>query len=857
MKQAYFAALDRHQAQHLPHGGSGLFHPIKGHLQLAVTGEIRPCAASAGVSYEELSALIPLVGYEPPGPDNHANQNGSGLNGSLSQKKAPVSLALLQTQAAGRVLSHGTLAPASEGVPSHSFTHVLLDVPTTLDAHQAIQTWGSEQWQCSAADGLGQLSDSLFPPVSDELDDKTFTLFLKETQTKELFQFVLAAMLETNEDTQIFVAAPSEIVAACIYGLTRALPSPILDTITFSTYEHDPLKCPARIVGTIPSSEGKELPPSCHDGAGVGINYFTGTKTSIDMDIPYVEFAVQVLASGNVGPLDDFRATWQRLGIKDGSLLDVVYRLGRGPDAITKVEAVKALQDSSLAAWVSPRPEYQKLFLDWSLEDIDFATNTFPRVVTALRQKSDHLTRIAGTIREAGLAAVNAGDLTKTRCALEVLLPMVSPASGSSIWGEILQKQSDPDALSWDMRTYLLPKLARLRPLTVGQTPDADMARWLRIPADKLSSLLSMSLSQGYQITTCLEMLQGGGENLQTVAHALAGNQQMAMTVLQQLLNTAEGKSTAHELFGKLLSEAPSPSWLLDVMKLEPPVPASFLNHCLGTALDHGVQAIDPIPFVKQHGTALLERLGGQGNLDRLAGQLLEGQAGELLGDAALRSFFMGLENKQGLSGTVEERLRAMLKVHRYFEQPTVRPDQLEAVAKAVQLEPKLFSPATQAKLLRAAMSCMDAATFQDDLVALLLNWGPIFGGPSHLYRECLKHSQESKTFWKNQEQLQAYLAVALDGTTSDALNAQTEGLEAEAYSLVDNLVRRGGKKAWEEMNNHIADWPRPAKRQWQFLSRALTPTSSRGVTRDVLAMLVGAVVMAVVFVALKWWGVW
>jgi len=660
-------------------------------------------------------------------------------------------------------------------------------------------------------------------------------------------------MLETSAETHIFVAAPSETVAACIYGLTRALPSPLLDTLTFSTYEHDPLNYPARIVGTVPDSPNQELPPSCHDGAGVGINYYTGTKTSIDLDIPYVEFAVQVLASGNVGPLDDFRATWQRLGIKDASLLDVVYRLGRGPDAITKEEAVKALQDNQLAAWISPRPEYQQLFLNWALEDIDFATSTFPRVVTALRHRSDQLTKIAGTIREAGLAAVSAGDLTKTRCALEVLLPMVSPTSGQAIWGELLQMQSDPDALSWEMRTYLLPKLARLRPLSVGQKPDADMARWLRIPADKLGSLLSMSLSQGYQITTCLEMLEGDAQNLQTVATALSGNHQMAMTVLQQLLGTTEGKGIAHELFGKLLSEAPSHSWLLHVMKLDPPVPASFLNHCLGTALDHGVQAVDPIPFVKQHGTALLERLGGQGNLDRLAGQLLEGQAGELLSDESLRSFFLGLENKPGLSGAVEERLRAMLKVHRYLEQPTVRPDHLEAIAKAMELEPRLFNQATHSKLLRSALSSMDTATFQDDLVALLLNWGPIFGGSSHLYRECLKHSQENKAFWKNQEQLQAYLAVALDGTTSAALNDQTEGLEAEAYSLVDNMVRRGGRKAWEEMNTRIADWPRPAKRQWQFLSQAIMPAGGRGIARDVMLLLIGAGLMAVVFVALKW----
>ena len=54
-------------------------------------------------------------------------------------------------------------------------------------------------------------------------------------------------------------------------------------------------------------------------------------------------------------------------------------------------------------------------------------------------------------------------------------------------------------------------------------------------------------------------------------------------------------------------------------------------------------------------------------------------------------------------------------------------------------------------------------------------------------------------------------------------------------------------------MNNRIADWPRPAKRQWQFLSQAIMPTGGRGVTRDVVLLLIGAGVMAAVFVLLKW----
>lgn len=834
MKQAYFASLDRSSALV---NGSTSRHDSTTH---SISLEFRPCAASSGVTNEQLSALTPLVRYQPP---SHANGT------------APVSLALLHTPTIGRVLSHGTQAPAADGLPSHCFTHVLLDVPATLDAHQAIQTWGSDQWQKSAADGLGELSDALIPPVSVELDDASLTSFLSDEKHRECFQFMLAAILSTSHESHIFVAAPSKLVALCVYGLTRTLPASMLETLTFSTYEHAPLESPARIVGTVPDTEDHELPPTCYDGAGVGINYYTGTKTSLDQNIPFVDFAMQVLSSGNFGPLDDFRATWQRLGLRDNSLIDVVYRLGRGPDAITKDEAIKALQDSALASWVCTRTEYQHLFLNWALEDVEFATGTFPRVVNALRQKPDHLNQIAKTIHEAGLKALQEGDITRTRCALEVMLPVASPASGQGIWNELLNRKLDPEALTWDMRSYLIPKFTRLRPLGNGQSLDTEMSRWLKIPAEKLRTLLGMSLSQGYQVATCMELLKST-ENLGAVAQALSANRPLAMVVLQQLITTPEGKTVAPELFAQILKEEPQPGWLHELFNLDPPVPASILNRCIGAALDEGPSTLDPVPFVKEHGAAILERLDGQSNLDRLAGHLLNGQAGDLLENPAIYSFFLGLESRSGISGPVEERLKAILLVNRYFETPTVRPDQLNMISLAMQLEPKLFGPATNARLLRAALSSMGTITFQDELVALLLSWGPLFNGPSALYRECLKQCQESKYFWKQPDQIQAFLAVALDGTTSEALNAQTEGLEAEAYSLVENMVRRGGRKAWDDMNARMADWPRAARRQWQFLSQAVLPANGRGVSRDIIAGLVGGGVVAVIAIALKVLGV-
>jgi hypothetical protein len=53
-------------------------------------------------------------------------------------------------------------------------------------------------------------------------------------------------------------------------------------------------------------------------------------------------------------------------------------------------------------------------------------------------------------------------------------------------------------------------------------------------------------------------------------------------------------------------------------------------------------------------------------------------------------------------------------------------------------------------------------------------------------------------------------------------------------------------------MNVRLAEWPRPAKRQWQFLSQAIMPTNGRGVGRDVLFTLIGVAIAAAIFAGLR-----
>src|SRR5262249_23150467 len=149
------------------------------------------------------------------------------------------------------LLCHSTclgIDPAT-GKNGHFFTHLLLDVPNTLDAQQAIQSWGSHLWQRTDPGGSAELPEALYLPVSSALGDAELHRFLTQPANRDLLEFLLAALL-TQRGGRIFVAAPVETVALCIYGLTRVLPPALLEDFTFSTYEREPFACPARLVGT-------------------------------------------------------------------------------------------------------------------------------------------------------------------------------------------------------------------------------------------------------------------------------------------------------------------------------------------------------------------------------------------------------------------------------------------------------------------------------------------------------------------------------------------------------------------------------------------------------------------------------
>ena len=811
----------------------------------AAEAGVRIRAASSGVPAEQAGAALRHAGYASP------------ARAPESAAEPPARLAFLQTAEAGRFLCHSTclgIDPAT-GRNGKFLSHVLLDVPPTLDAQHAIQTWGSPLWQRADAGGV-ELPEALYLPMSPTLDDDGLARFLEDPARRGLLQFVLTALLTTPAGTRIFVAAAAEDVARCVYGVTRALPSSLLDGLTFSTYERDPLPCPARVVGTCwDASLNLDLPETCYAGAGVAYNAYSERRSELPAEPPFVAFAVAALAARRPAALDELHATCEHLGVKEPGLFGLVYRMARGGGTLSKEESQQILHHPTLCSWVAARPEALGQLLEWALEDQRYATATFSRAVAALRQKPEALARLAAAVQERGLAALRAGDLVRTRNALEALMPMVAPARAAAVWEELVGHVPDPDVLPWDMRCYLLPRLARLRP----QAADCGLRRWLDVPAERLAAVLALDLPETCRLAACLACLRREGEPSAELARAMAAHPALVFEALQRLPQGPDREARAAALFRAVLVEAPRHAWAQDLVRHGRALGGALLDHCLYAALESGHATAAEL-VAANHGPALLELLQGRPTLDRVATQLLSRPSDNLRTEGGRGEFLQALARTEGLSAEVRGRLEACLGVRGFLEQPSLARPILDQVAAALRLEPPLFATEVWDRVVTALaveLARGNGGSVQADLEAVLLTLGTAWpGGTCTLYLALLHVLQGQREFWRQADLLHALLAQALGATQTAALAELLDGLDGEAYALAQQAARRGGRKILTALDRRTAPWPATARSRWGFLVRAVRPRGVRQRLREMALFAAGLVVGGVGVFGLHWFGV-
>ena len=796
-------------------------------------------AASAGVPADALSLALNRGSYSLPHRDG-------------TDTPPPVRLALLNTPQ-GRVLTH--TKPSGAGY----FAHTLLNVPASADAQLAIQTWGSPLWQTHDPEGSADLPELPYLPVADLLDDAVLKSWLGAPARQEMTEYALAALLSAPPHARIFLAASADDVAKVVYAVTRALPSGLLDSFTFSTYESDPLECPARLVGhdlgATDGDESRDLSETCYTPPHFALNLASGRRAALPAEVPFARFAVKAAAAGEYAALDEVKSTWERLGLKDAGQFDLVFRLTRGTGTLTKDEAVETLRHAPLASWISARADVLQQFLEWSLDDRDFAKSSFPRAVQALRQKPEVTAKLAQTVREAGLKALKANDTERAATALEVILPTVAPTKANAVWGELLTQLAEPDALAWEVRNYLLTKFVRFKQQQGVTGVDAGLTKWLAAPADKLADLLALDLPKHYQVATARAALLRDGEPTAALATTLARHPALALSLLQPAVS---GEEVAGKLFDSLLAEAPQHPWLEDLLGKAGDYTPGSLNRYFEATLAAG--KVDADRVIRTSGPRLLELFAGQSGLDKVGTQLLATPPDDLLRNAGLLDFLTQLLDEPQVSAELKARIRAVTTVKAYLDTPTFDAADMDAVAAALATAPPVVPAATKGQLFSAVAKALaskaDDTALQTHLETALVHFGTsLANDPTDLYENLLRDLRTHTDFGRHANLAPTFLAVALGATDAPALAGKLDGLDGHAFAVASDAAKRGGIRLLAEIDRRAEAWPKNARTQWGFLSAAVRPRGAAGLLRDiglVAAGVVGASVVWLIVLAVK-----
>src|SRR5205814_1729455 len=117
----------------------------------------------------------------------------------------------------------------------------------------------------------------------------------------------------------------------------------------------------------------------------------------------------------------------------------------------------------------------------------------FAGAIPAMRCHADLLPRLAARTQAAGLAALSAGDIARASTALEFVLPALDPNKAVDVWDEVVTKIANPAELSWEVRRFLLPRVARSRSAS-GQDTHEQIVPWFHVETEHLAEALTLEL---------------------------------------------------------------------------------------------------------------------------------------------------------------------------------------------------------------------------------------------------------------------------------------------------------------------------------------------------------------------------
>jgi hypothetical protein len=517
-----------------------------------------------------------------------------GCDEDAPASEAPRRLALLDTKA-GRVLVHSVTSgrDPTTGRSGNFFSHLLLDLPPGFEAGQAALLLHADFWATADQAGPTELPDLAAIPEAAPIRPDRLTDFAREN--RELIRFLFQGLVSLSEHQRLFVVAHPDDIAWAVCAIARILPPDLRSTLTFSTYEREPLSSPARVVGTYWRNDALDLETVCYDGAGFALNTLTGRVSTLPPCGPFATFALQSLSDGRVSEIARFYTSCGSMKLDTAERLELAFRAIRAPAPMTRQDYVDFQIIPELAQAASLREDTPRNVVRWAIEDPRFREAHFAAAVRQTRSPDAYLDEIATRTLE----RLKDDDEEGAKAILE-LAPLVARDAVSAVYSRIALR-SETFQLAAATRRFLLPAL-----LAAPAVDPQTRRRLLTFPAEQLAEVLRLRLELDDRIEACQV----------TLGASLAKPQPLAVAAVAEYPDVARGL---------LERKGTDPAWdaalrmvaAASVRRgLESPAAAGLLNR--------GVQAIRGVyqaTYAPPDATSFIRELLAMAEHGRVAGE--------------------------------------------------------------------------------------------------------------------------------------------------------------------------------------------------------------------------------------------
>lgn len=577
---------------------------------------------------------------------------------AITPEMAPICLSLIQTDWGERILVNKTYT-GKDGVgrPGAFFIHLLAGLPRDFSVSDAIALWRSPFWQSS--DGNIGSSVLLSSIALDELDkerqqiDTMHPKGIDNSWVQDCFPLVIRAYLTWRKQWEhwrsgpqswqsqasqvpqqkmqpdpprLYIAAPADMVAAFIAGLTQCLPQQLLTGLTFSTYEHDVRsKGQVLLIGTAwaPSPDEKhhskqDLPAACYqDGIAINCYHYDQTRTRLEHDSLAIDFAADATRYLSGHRTQRFEQLLKRSS-QDDNL--TVSRFLHSYDSIVKAPPpskenvenflrMPHIADQRLSEEIVQDFIYEQAISDpkWraavvlpGLSNLSVQSNRTPALAGALSQFAQGASSRAA-------AAIDRNDRLSFEAMQELLSSAAPPNRNPDVWLRLLQllrqKRNTLAFLSAHPDIYY--SLLELWAAMLSPERSDLVAPFLRVPWNDSEGFFSLQVTPPtWKLMALLAnpipeaILQHPGSHFRAFIEDLLQN-----------VGTAERRTAAEEVFERLArGNYPDKIRLLNILLKSAATSEDLEKALQGAHLTAGERT----QFLEEYGKNLLQRLDQQ-----------------------------------------------------------------------------------------------------------------------------------------------------------------------------------------------------------------------------------------------------